>query len=102
MLFENRMSERVDKLAGGRSTGGIDPHASTMFGEWVSAIRQRLGAQNNEFIFFPSPLKFREAFEASQAEYQAYKLVRDKYELRQWQMSRRPKLPKADDAGRDG
>ncbi len=95
MLFGKQDVERVDKLGGRPIDGGIDPHASTMFGEWVSAIRQRLGAQNNEFIFFPSPLKFREAFEASQAEYQAYKLVRDKYELRQWQMSRRPKLPKA-------
>jgi hypothetical protein len=85
--------ERIDKLGGKPIGGGINPLASTQFGEWVTAIRTRLGARNNEFIF-TSPIAFREAFEASKAEYQAYKRARDKIELGTWQLSRRPRLPK--------
>ena len=53
----------------------------------------RLGARNNEFIF-TSPIAFREAFEASKAEYQAYKRARDKIELGMWQLWHPERLPK--------
>ena len=94
MVKGKQRVEGIERLGGQPIDGGIDPHASTRFGEWVTAIRTRLGPRNDELIFFPSPIKFREAFEASRAEYQAYKRVRDKYELRQWQMLRRPRFPK--------
>ena len=87
-------AERVSKLGGGPIDGGIDPHASTRFGEWVDAIRRQFGAKNNEFVFILSPARFLAAIQATRREYQAYKRVRDKYELIHWQMSRRPTLPK--------